>query len=336
MSINKIKVRLFSWIALMLLFASAAFSAEPFRIEAVQVIHLRDAAALPGDAPTREPVITALAMDAGHSLLLVAGDDHSVRCWDLVKNRFIWSDKKHEDWVRGAAVSPDAKTFVTVDHSGLIMIGDAQSGERRHALKQENRGARRVVISPGKDLFAVCGTDQTVSCYSAATGNRLSTFRAPGESNRALAFSTNGQWLAVAGRNGIIRLWDVAAQKLLRDFSGDGRRVNAVAFSADGKRLAAAGEGIAVTVYDTTNGNVAMQFPERPGKTFSLAFCGNDYLASGESDNAIRLWNLANGTETANMIGHTGTVAEMVFDAQNGQLVSGGFDTTIRFWPIPK
>ena len=122
--------------------------------------------------------------------------------------------------------------------------------------------------------------------------------------------------------------------KVLRDLSASDRRIHDLAFSPDGALLAAGGEDTAITIWDVTTGQKRAELPTTVGKTFSLCFCGNGLLASGDSLNTIRLWNLADGKEIGRCPGHTGTVAVMRYDAEKNELSSGGFDTTVRFWPL--
>jgi WD40 repeat protein len=70
------------------------------------------------------------------------------------------------------------------------------------------------------------------------------------------------------------------------------------------------------------------------GKVLSLCFCGEDRIASGGSDNLVRVWDLSTQKMTANFTGHTGSVAALACDPTGKTLVSGGFDTTIRVWQL--
>jgi mitogen-activated protein kinase organizer 1 len=74
--------------------------------------------------------------------------------------------------------------------------------------------------------------------------------------------------------------------------------------------------------------------PARPGVVLSLVFCGPDRLAAGGSDDLIRVWDLTTRSEQLRLVGHTGSVSALVWDAQAELLVSGSFDTTVRLWPL--
>jgi mitogen-activated protein kinase organizer 1 len=57
-------------------------------------------------------------------------------------------------------------------------------------------------------------------------------------------------------------------------------------------------------------------------------------LAAGDSYNTIRLWDLSTGRTLYRMVGHTGSVTTLAWDAEAEVLISGSFDTTVRVWPL--
>lgn len=284
----------------------------------------------------RVPTVTALAMDPTHRFLAVAGDDHNVRLLDMQGGSLVWRKSGHRDWVRGAAFSPDGKTLVTIDQNGGIRIWDVANGRAVAQVQEPIRGAQAVAVDPNGSSFAVCGFGKTVRCYDMKTGREIAKFSAPGNANRAITYSPDGNLIAVGGRNGVVRLWDTRTKKFVRDIPGDGRWVNALAFNPSGKLLAIGGDGPSILVQNLDGDAEILLLTERPGKTFALLFCDDNRLVSGESDNVVRLWNVAEGRQVADMTGHTGTVASLVYDASQGRLISGSFDTTLKFWNLPR
>lgn len=283
----------------------------------------------------RVPVITCIDLEKNGRLLAIGGDDCIVRLWDVQAKGFIRELQEHLDWVRGLAFSPDQTRLATVGQDGQIKLWDVQNGALVRSLKGSVRGTQKVLFHPNGSQFAVCGFEKNVRVYDAATGNLLKTLETHGTSNKAIAFSPDGSLLAVGGRTGVIRVWKTSDYQQLTDLKGDGRRVHTVAFSLDGSQLASGGDGPFIMIWKPTDGTLLQSLQERPGKTFSLVFCGQTLLASGESDNAIRIWDIAQNRNTLTLLGHTGTISTMIYESASNRLISGSFDTSLRFWTLP-
>ena len=280
------------------------------------------------------PIVKSLDLAQQGHLLALGGDDHIIRLWNVRERKFVAQLHEHNEAVRGLAFSPDDARLVTVAQDGQIHIWDTQDGQRLHSIPEPVRGMRRIMFQPNSSRFAVCGFDQHVRIYDAVTYELVATFPAHDTNNEAVAYSHDGSLLAVGGRTGVVRIWQTANYERFTDIAGDGRRVRAIAFSPDDSLLATGGEGPFIMLWHPQDGTLLRVFSERPGKTFALAFCGHDVLASGESDNMVRLWDSSTGEQTAILSGHTGTVSTMRYVPRIQMLVTGSFDASIRFWML--
>ncbi|MDR2346904.1 MAG: WD40 repeat domain-containing protein [Planctomycetaceae bacterium] len=284
----------------------------------------------------RIPVISCLDIDRTGKLLAVGGDDHKVRFWDIEKRTFVMQVHEHLDWVRDLAFSSDQSKLVTIAHDGQIQIWNVKNGTLLVSAKEKIYGLQSVTFNSDGTKIAVCGFDKFVRIYDALSGNLISKSETNETGNRVILFSPDGSSLAVAGRSGIVRIWSMADITNYKDIKGSRRRINTMAFSPDGSKLAIGGDGPFIVILDPKTGKRIKRLPEHPGKTFSLVFCNDNIIASGESDNAIRIWDITQKKQLNTLIGHTGTVATIVFDSEKNLLISGGFDTSIRFWKFTK
>ncbi|MGB0389330.1 MAG: WD40 repeat domain-containing protein, partial [Ardenticatenaceae bacterium] len=57
-------------------------------------------------------------------------------------------------------------------------------------------------------------------------------------------------------------------------------------------------------------------------------------LASGSSDNRVRLWRVADGQLTSTLTGHTSWVESVTFSPDGRMLATGSSDGTIRLWGV--
>jgi len=57
-------------------------------------------------------------------------------------------------------------------------------------------------------------------------------------------------------------------------------------------------------------------------------------LASGSSDNTVRLWDVATGNELRRLEGHADWVWSVAFSPDGKSLASGSSDNTVRLWDV--
>ena len=188
-----------------------------------------------------------------------------------------------------------------------------------------------VAFRPDGKTLAAAGFDAVVRIVDAATGDVVRELQASSTDQRAAAFSPNNQLLACGGRDGTIRIWDLEGYQVVRSIPAHRMRIRALAYSPDGSLLASAGDDRKFFLWDL-DGKRAATLPTPPGRIFALAFLGPDQLASGGSDNVIRILDVQTRRETAHLIGHAGSVAALAQHSDGGWLASAGFDTTIRLW----
>ncbi|MGI5832229.1 MAG: WD40 repeat domain-containing protein [Thermoguttaceae bacterium] len=326
-----------------LLFSGFAFLAspgfggpEPEYPTTAPLIESEQVLSFTWDNVDKYPLTTSLVFVPNKNELVTGGDDCRLAVWDLTNGTLKSHFRADDDWIRSLDLSSDGASMASVSHNGSIKLWNAGEWKSTKTFRKVGHGAESVSFSPDGRFLAVCGYDPQVTIFDIASGATKTTLAMPGAGNTVVKFSPDGKTLAAAGRSGIVRLWDVDTFKHRKDLRTDGRRIRALAFSLDGTLVAAGGESTCLFVWVAASGQKKQTINAAIGKTYSLGFCGNDILASGDSLNSIRIWNLGDGSEIARGYGHTGTIAALYFDPEQGKLLSGGFDTTVRFWPFLK
>lgn len=301
----------------------------------------------------KAPVVTTLCLQPEGPLLATAGDDHLVRIWDTQSGELLYRLSEHADWVRALAFSPDGRLLASGGNDRQILLWDPYRGEKDRVVAELPQAIAGLAFSPDGKLLAAVGFDETLRLYETGTWKLAKKLECPSGDVRAVAFSPDGTILAAGGRSGVVRTWSSQSWKVLRDVPAHERRVRGLAFSPDGSLLASCGEdGVVRFVRVTgdaapTGAEVArtggeteevtadaavVQLSARPVKLLAIAPCGAGLWATGGSDNAIRLWDIATRKLVGQLQGHTGSVVAL--DCRDGVLVSGSYDTTVRVWNV--
>src|SRR2546427_9043273 len=97
-----------------------------------------------------------------------------------------------------------------------------------------------------------------------------------------------------------------------------------------------AGRGTSASLNDstTTRPELVLQTGHSKGVNCSAFGPDGSWLASGGSDNAIKIWQVASGRELRALTGHTGYIKSLAA-SRNGQwLASGSSARTVKVWDV--
>jgi len=274
------------------------------------------------------PVVTALAIQPHGNLLAAAGDDHDVRIWDRDSGELVWQLKGHNDWVRSVAFSPDGNTLVSGGNDRRVIFWDVKTGKKTSELPQFRGAVTAVVYNHDGSRLAVTGFESPLVLFDPRSGEQLSTWKCPCIDMRTLAFSPDDRYLASAGRNGKIRVWQISDGSVVKEYRPHRQRVRGLVFAPDGNQIVSCGEDRTIVIARMDNDEIT-NLAQANAKILSVTLIGS-WLATGCTDNTIRLWDLEQGREFAVLEGHEGSVA--VLESSDDLLISGSYDTTVRTW----
>ncbi len=194
--------------------------------------------------------------------------------------------------------SPDGTRLITWSYSdfpGYTKVWEADTGEELLSLP----GVIPLYVHPTQNRWSALELDyennnDIFTIRNLATGKPSSTRIIPLPSAQPFryAYEWNFDRVVKALRNGDTEIWDLRAGQEILHLGGDGRIMDS-----------------------------------------AVAFSpGGEYLATGNMEGVIQVWNLENGEELFTIQGHTGLVHNIAFSPDGKYVASASGDGTTRLW----
>jgi WD40 repeat protein len=242
----------------------------------------------------------------------------------------------------GVALSPDGERLASLRTGQGVLVWEAATGRKVRELG-ETGALNAVAHSADGRWIAAGGADTTVRVWDAATGRHHATLDGAALPVTALAFAPDAPILASASSIGCdVWLWDVArgVPKLIVPDAVDGCSVEALAFDPQGNLLAVAGIDWLAT--GGTDGAVHVWDVARPARVLTLAggarhvafHPAGRLLAAASLTRAVRLWDVRTGRLTRELAGHEDAVNCVAFSPDGKLLASSSDDHTVRLWSV--
>ncbi|MER5350111.1 trypsin-like peptidase domain-containing protein [Kitasatospora sp. NPDC002551] len=277
--------------------------------------------------------VDTVAFSPDGKILATAGDDKSVRLWDVDTGKTLDTLTGHTNSVFSVAFSPDGKTLATASFDGTAQLWDVDTGSSRTTLESHNGIVTAVAFSPdGRTLATGDGSDLNLIDVTTGTTRVL---KGHTDSVYSVAFSRDGKTLATASLDGTARLWDVGTGSTRTPLEGHSASVTWVAFSPDGKTVATASEDQTAKLWEVDTGSTLATLTGHTGGVESVAFSADGKtVATGSADKSARLWDIETGFTRTALKGHVDSVFSVAFSPDGKTLATGSVDTTARLWDL--
>jgi WD40 repeat protein len=211
---------------------------------------------------TSTDTLRALAMSPDGKLVAGAGEDPSIRVWDVATGKLTATLTGHADWVQCLGFSPDGKILASGGQDRVVRLWDVVAAKEM----------RQVPAQPPPPANTPPGPANIVL---------------------ALAFSPDGKQLALGGTDTQVHLANVADGKLVRSLPGHGGAVTALTFHPGGTLLISASKDRTVRLWNPTNGQAIKVLEGHTAWVQGLTpVAQGTRLASVGADRTVRLWEL--------------------------------------------
>ena len=316
------------------------------------------------------PAVGSVAFSADSQILASGGKDWNVRLWDIATGQEKATLEGHTDWVNSVAFNPNGGTLVSGGSDGTVQVWNAATGSRQRTLEAHAGIVEHVVYSPDGTMLASMSPEE-IRLWNTTTWQRIATFPESANNLTGVAFCLDGRALAI-GNEENVRIWDFATGNIKMTIPrsctslafGDGSRILAIAdrgtmylwnLAPSKWELTPSSNGGDVTTPEvpvinqptdtvvtpptdpvvTTPPLVAVGDLElsHGGDVRCVAYSPSGVvLASGSTDNTIRLWRASTGEHLNTLDKHTGDVNTIAFSPNDAYIASGGDGGKLRLW----
>jgi WD40 repeat protein len=285
----------------------------------------------------------------------VATGDGMIRFVDMTSGHMLRTFTGHTNTVYRAIFSPDEKLIASASRDLTARVWDWTSGHELWKADGFRCSVKAVVFSPDGRLLAVAGNDGLLKLYEVKSGKELRSLvhlnsATVDMSVYSLAFGRDSSKVYAANGDGSISEWDTVSGKETRTWQAHEGTAFKLVFSPDYSLLASIGGDAYVKLWDVTTGRAvrsvslirtaeAVVVPtavafSNDGKMLAASSVGMDQQRTNYLYSETLVWTVSAGEKLFTIAGHKVDVPALIFTKDDGFLLTGSVDTTIKFWDM--
>ncbi len=285
---------------------------------------------LAGDASSVE----GLAVSPDGAALAVASADHVAIVDPLTGAQRARVDGKD---IVAVAWSPDGARLAVGHREGRVDLADARTGKVIKTVRGRDEMFDAVAFSPdGTRLAAAGGADSAVYVWDAKSGKQLMKWSASGSGyNNGIAWLPEGSLALAVGDKRIV-IFAAGAKEPTASWPMPSA-ISSLGASADGKlvvatfdsRVALVDPSTGAVVKDLVGGQAA---PSRNKSYANALVVAGGRVITGWESGLVRVFDLADGAETARLAGHRARVDAVAWSGDGRFIATGGEDGATILW----
>ena len=272
-----------------------------------------------------------------------AGEDKTVRLWNLVSGAERQRFEGHTDEVTCVTFAPDGRRLLSGGRDRTLRLWGVATGKEVHRFSGHTDAVRSVAISADGRFALSGGEDRTVRLWDMANGKELRCLSGHTGAVTCVTFSPDGRLALSGSHDRSVRLWDVASGQERGRWLGHMGAVYSVAFSPDGRWAVSGGGDRVFRLWDAATGKEVRRFTGHANPIIRVAFTADGRrILSGSSqyktpDRIVRVWDAASGREVHHVDGADLERVEcLAFSHDGRQLFLSLSAGELRLWPLAR
>lgn len=289
--------------------------------------------------------VNAVAFSADGARVATASEDGSVRVWDGATGAPVGSALAVGSPVN-AVVFTARLNIVTGSDDGIVRLWNFDRGEVTAQFNvHDSLPVNALAINAAGEVVVSGGDDNRAVMIDLITSEVKNIFNGHTGPVRAVAMSGDARRVLTAAADGSIRVWDATRAEQIQSYAGHrpnirSRTVVGVFGPGELTILSGSADGT-MRLWNTLNALTIQEFRlagssgTRAPTINAVALSADGTRAlSGDSNDAVILWDVATGQAMRTMTGHNGDVQAVAFLPDQTRAISAGADNALILWDL--
>jgi WD40 repeat protein len=195
--------------------------------------------------------VRGVAFAADGQRLVSAGEDKTLRLWDVPTGREIHRMARHT--AGATCCAADGDVALSGGRDQTLRLWDLRNGQELHIFTPSAGTVLAVALSPDGRFAASAHFDTLVRLWDLNAGRELRRFHAHKQMVTTVAFTPDGKHLVSGSQDQTVRLWQLDTGLELAS-AALGTGITALAVAPDGKQVLAAGADRALHLLELPRG----------------------------------------------------------------------------------
>ena len=275
---------------------------------------------------------------SGDDSVLASSVQGTIYLWDFKTGRNIKILTGNKKQVFSNVLLSSDGCLLVSSSRGQICFWDVESGRKTKTLFDHEVPIESFSFSPNNRFLACTSHDNTLRLWDVENGELIKTLI--GDSNHVFSnsFFVDNKCLLASASQRDVRLWNVETGEYIEVLTGYTEDIERV-WLGEGSRYVIAlktSYGSKLELWDVIDRKYIVTLVGDTNHVFhNVSFNGNNNtLASADSNNKLRIWDMKTGELIKTLTGHTREIESIAFSSDGLTLASGSKDGTVLVWDV--
>lgn len=256
--------------------------------------------------------------------------------WETPKISLFQTLEGHNNKITAISFNYDQGIIVSASSDKSIKIWSLNTGQEYYTLRDHYEVVSTVDISDNGKILVSGSHDKTLKVWDLENGALIGTITGHCAEISTVKITKNGQSLISGSKDQTIKIWNLQTGNLIHTLEGHQGIIKQLKLIDETYTIISLGADNQLKLW---NGYTGKEL-----KTIKLDFnhiscfdlsADHQYLACGNQERIIKVFNWENQEEILTLSGHNQTIHTLAFSPGGWPtLISGSMDKTIKIWHL--